>query len=168
MVEIGNGICGATVAMNVLKYYYDYDTDYYDKLFYKDTSGKIDIDKTYQKLLSYQKSDNPYNIQTQDLRKQALTRYIKENTQYKVSITKYLINTWTIFYNDIKNNKLVDMRYSGMDGGHAVLALAAAELKKGSLPGTRYLAVADTWNNNIRWLNFDYHDNVSGMSIKIS
>ncbi|MGN0761433.1 MAG: hypothetical protein ACI4MV_05795 [Christensenellales bacterium] len=166
--QIDDGICGATTAMNVLKYYYDSGEEKYDDLFYQNADYSINVNQTYNILRSYQSSSNPYNIEDQDKRKTALNNYIKNKTTLNVTIVKYLFTTWTFFYNDIKNGKLVDVRYSYMDAGHAVLAIGAAVVKPDIYPfGTKFLCVADTWNYNVRWLNYDYHDNVKGMSINV-
>ena len=157
--QIRDGICGATTAMNVLKFYGDA-YDVFDDEIYYDPIG------TYNTLRSYQTvdaGDNPYNISNQSKRKDALTKYINNNTSYKITVKEYLLHSWIFVYNDINNGKLVDYRYSGKEGGHCVLVVGAAS----SSSGSQFIYVADTWNKNLRWLNFNYHDNISCMSIKI-
>ncbi len=170
--SIGKGICGATTAMNVLKYYKDTQKNNaaFDNIFIK-TNGVADTKATYDKLRSYQtlaEGENPYNLPTQDIRKDALTDYIEENTNLNIFTHKYWFVTWELIYLDLMQQKLVDYRYNvDNDIGHCVLVVAAVVVNPNVYPDTKYLAVADTWSNQFRWLNYGYHDNIRCMSIKI-
>ncbi|MDE7215812.1 MAG: hypothetical protein K2O08_03290, partial [Clostridia bacterium] len=77
-------------------------------------------------------------------------------------------NSLSYIYNDINNGKLVAYRYEGLSRGeiigHIILAIGAVSYKS----GWDFIYVADTWNHNLRWLNYGYHDNIGCMSIKIS
>ena len=156
----GSGICGATVAMNVLKFYYD-------------TQGYFDYNfnnyiRVYNQLRRYQTSKNEYNIENFSKIKKALTSFVKEHSSLKITATNYLINSWTYIYNDINNGKLVAYQYDGYsssgDTSHAVLVVGAVNFKN---PSSKYIYVADTSNRNLRWLNYGYHDGIGCMSIKI-
>ena len=158
--QMGAGICGATTAMNVLKYYHD--TQCILDEIYDDPIGVYNI------LRNYQTSSNPYNIETLPKIKDALSKYIKNYTSYRFTPTNYLFNSWWSIYNDVNRGRVVLYRYDGLSGGkemgHIILAIGAVSYKS----GWDFIYVADTWNYNLRWLNYGYHDNIGCMSIKIN
>lgn len=161
--QIDDGICGATTAMNVLKYYDD--TASFDVLL--KTNGSSDIIATYNKLRSYQ-TPISYNIGSQIKRNIALRQYIDNNTNLNFSSVIYAFNSWDLVCNDFSSGKLIDYRYDYSETvGHCVLALAAIELNSSLYSNARFLAVADTWNDFLRCINYGYHTGYWCMSVKI-
>lgn len=161
--QIGNGICGATTAMNVLKYYDE--VEYFDV--FLETNGSRDIIATYNKLRTYQ-TPIAYNIESQTKRNIALRQYIDKNTNLNFYSVIYAFNSWDFVCNDLSSGKLIDYRYdTSNDSGHCVLAVAAFELNSSLYSNARFLAVADTWNDFLRCINYGYHTGYWCMSVKI-
>ncbi|MDE5549331.1 MAG: hypothetical protein K2J13_03665, partial [Clostridia bacterium] len=161
-IQRGEGICGATVAVNVLKFYYDTEC-YFDDIYGFSNGGAYNV---YKRLIDYKPgTSNKYNIEGMGNIKSAIKSYVKDYySSLSVSATQYLINNWTYIYNDINNKKLVlyqyEGLYSGTTRGHIVLAVGAASFAAGD----KFIYVADSWNKNLRWLNYGYHSGIKCIS----